>query len=333
MTKITASLILLFGLIACGDNNENENCDFIPRTNNIDLSLSFESLEDSLPLVETKAELVKFLAHHPQIRDHFFNRQSYQDDSVFINTLFNRFSHPAIDTLLQETHVAFGNGENLKSQFVEAFKNIKYYYPDFNPPKIQTLVSGLESDVIVSDTLVMIGLDYFLGEGARFKPNVYDYILKRYTGDFIVPSVVLLYGISDRFNKTNLNDNTVLSDMISYGKAYAFSKKILPCTPDSILIGYSKQDIHGAVFNESTIWKKMIEDQVLFSTSHLIKQKYIAERPHTNEISPQCPGRIGMWVGWQIANKYLDETNKTLPELMRETDAQRIFKESNYRPR
>lgn len=332
MAKKIAFLILFLVMISCGSNNQDEDCDFIPETDDISLSLIYESLEDSLPEVETKTELVNFLSHYPQIRDHFFNRQVYPDDSTFINTLFDRFRHPAIDTLLQETHQIFGNGEELKSQFLAAFKNIKYYYPDFNPPKIQTMISGLETDVLVSDTLVIVGLDYFLGEGARFKPNMYDYILKRYTKKFIVPSVVLLYGISNRFNKTDLDDNTVLSDMIAYGKAYAFTKKMLPCTADSILIGYSKQDVDGAVFNESTIWKKMIEDQILYSTSHLIKQKYIAERPHTNEISPQCPGRIGMWVGWQIVDQYLEQTTKTLPELMKETDTQKIFRESNYRP-
>ena len=322
----------MFALFACGDNDQSEKCEFIPDTNDINLELIFESLEDSLPAAKTKAELVSFLSRHLEVRDYFFNRQAYPDDSTFINALFNRFSHPAIDTLLMETHKIFGNGESLKNEFLSAFKNIKYYYPDFVPPKVQTMISGLETDLIVNDTLVIIGLDYFLGKDARFKPNMYEYMLKRYNKDFVAPSVVLLFGISERFNKTSLNDNTALTDMIAYGKAYIFTKRVLPCTPDSILIGYSKKDIEGAVYNESTIWKKMIEDQVLFSTSHISRQKYIAERPQTTEISPQCPGRIGMWVGWQIANHYLDETGKKLPDLMREADARKIFLESKYRP-
>jgi len=233
--------------------------------------------------------------------------------------------------LLQETHSVFGRGQELKEQFTAAFKNIKYYYPAFNPPKIQTIISGLETDVIASDSLVIIGLDYFLGSGAQFRPNMYKYMLRRYNKDFVAPSVVLLFGISDRFNKTNVNDNSVLSDMVAYGKAYAFTKKMLPCTSDSILIGYTQNETQSVLYNEGKIWKKMIEDQVLFSTSHIIKQKYISERPKTIEISAQCPGRIGMWMGWRIVNRYLEETGKKLPDLMREADAQKIFKESKYR--
>lgn len=185
---------------------------------------------------------------------------------------------------------------------------------------------------MVTDSLVIIGLDYFLGENAKYKPNMYDYILRRYNKDFIVPSVVLLMGISEKFNKTNMQDKTVLADMLAYGKAYSFTKRMMPCSPDSVLIGFTKRELEGAIYNESTIWKHMIEDQILFSTSHMIKQRYIGERPKTIEISAQCPGRIGMWVGWRMADKFMEGNNKSLNDLMSESDAQKIFKMSKYKP-
>src|SRR6185436_8465399 len=185
---------------------------------------------------------------------------AYPSDSAFINELFARFSHPSIDTLLTETHRVFGNGEELKSQFERAFKNLKYYYPQFIPPKIQTVISGLETDVMVTDSLVIVGLDYFLGEGARYRPDMYDYMQKRYHKNFVLPSVILLYGISERFNKTKPDDKTALADMIAYGKAYTFTQHVLPCIPDSVLTGYTQREIDGAIYNESKIWKKMIED-------------------------------------------------------------------------
>ena len=311
--------LLLAVLFAC-DSNEKK------------VDVQFESLEDSLASIETKSQLVQFLSHHPELRDNFFSRESYPDDSVYINELFNRFTHPAIDTLVMETHRVFGNGEALKEQFEEAFKNIKHHYPDFVPPKIQTVISGLETDVMVTDSLVIIGLDYFLGPQARFKPNMYEYMLKRYHKDFVVPSVLLLYGISDRYCKTNLEDKTTLGDMVAYGKAYTFTKLMLPKVADSTIIGYTQREIDGALYNESKIWKRMIGDQVLFGTSHMIKQKYISERPKTVEISAQCPGRIGMWVGWRICTQYMRESKKSLTELMQESDAQKILKLSKYRP-
>lgn len=319
-------------LLACSDSGE-EKCAFVPETASVKVNLSFESLEDSLPNVSGKSQFVGFFTRHPEMRDVFFNRAAYPGDSVFINELYSRFTNPHLDTLLMETHRVFGNGEELKAQFISAFTNLKYYYPDFQPPKIQTVITGLESDLFVSDSLVIIGLDYFLGDSARYRPNMYQYMLSRYNKNFVVPSVLLLMGIDSRFNKINPDDKTVLSDMVAYGKAYQFTKLMVPCTPDSILMGYTKQEMEGSRKYENLIWSRLVEDQVLYATSHLVKQKYIAERPKTVEVGDQCPGRIGTWVGWQIVRKF-SETHPEikLPQLMQMQNASTLFKESGYRP-
>jgi len=195
------------------------------------------------------------------------------------------------------------------------------------------VITGLETDLFVSDSLVIIGLDHFLGPGARYELNMYDYMKKRYHQDFIVPSVMLLYGIDNRYNKINPADRTILGDMIAYGKAYHFSKLMTPCTPDSVLIGYSSDEMDGARQNENLIWSRLVEDQVLFSTSNQDKQKYIAERPKTLEVGEKCPGRIGTWIGWQIVEQYHHEhADKSLAEIMGMSDAADLFKASGYKP-
>lgn len=328
-------LVIAVGAIlfaSCKDSGE-EKCAFIPEIGSVKVNLQFESLEDSLPGITTKSQLVHFLTIHPEVRDVFFNRQNYPSDSAFINGLYDRFTNPHLDTLLQETHRVFGNGAELKGEFEKAYANLKYYYPDFQPPKVQTVITGLESDLFVSDSLVIIGLDYFLGAGAKYRPSMFDYMLRRYNKNFIVPSVLLLTSIDNRFNKVDLNDKTVLADMIGYGKAYYFTKMMLPCTPDSVLIGYTKKEIEGSREFENLIWSRFVEDQVLYSTSHLLKQTYISERPKTIEVGEQCPGRIGQWVGWQMVKKYADtHPDVKLPQIMDMQNASQFFKESGYKP-
>ncbi len=326
-----ATLVLL--AVAC--SSDEKTCVYIPDTSKIPLELNYQSLEDSLPAVMTKSDLVRFMNHHPDTRDIFFNRGAYPSDSTFINRLFNRFSNPHIDTLLMETHRVFGNGQGLRAEFYQAYANLKYYYPDFNPPKIQTLISGLESDLFVTDSAVYVSLDYFLGPGAKYRPNnMYAYMLRRYTKDFIVPSVMLLMGVDSRFNQTQPEDRTVLAEMIAYGKAYYFAKRMLPCVSDSLLIGYSAREMQGSLDFENLIWSRLVQDEVLFSTSHLVKQKYLAERPKTIEVGEECPGRIAQWVGWRIVEKYMaDHPDVSLQQLMAQRDAQKLFKESGYKPR
>ena len=254
MKRLSGALFLvLMGLFSCKKSNE-EKCAFVPDTKNISLEIKIETFEDSVASFTTKKQVINFLAHHPPLRDHFFGRESYPSDSIFINELYRRFTSPSIDTLLMETHRVFGDLTDLKKEFQQAFVNIRYYYPNFHPPKIQTILSGLETDLLVSDTLIVISLDYYLGAGAKYRPNTYEYILRRYKKDFIVPSVLLLYGIDRSFNNMDLTDKTALADMIAYGKAYYFAKHMLPCVPDSVFIGYSSEEIEGARQNESQIY-------------------------------------------------------------------------------
>lgn len=334
MKKLSfAAVLVLMSLFGCEKKDKEEQCAFVPDTKHITVDLRIERLEDSVASINTKTQLVNFLKHHPVLRDHFFRRAGYPGDSIFINELYHRLTNPAIDTLLMETNRVFGDLSDLKKEFSQAFANLQYYYPNFHPPKIQTILSGLETDLLVSDTLIVIGLDYYLGRGAKYRPNTYEYMLRRYKKDFIVPSVLLLYGIDPGFNKTEISDKTVLADMIAYGKAYYFARHMLPCVPDSVFIGYTSEEINGARQNEGLIYVRLIENEVLYSTSHQIKQHYLDERPKTLEVGETCPGRIATWIGWEIVNSYADHhPDKKLPQVMAESQANAFFKDSKYRP-
>lgn len=324
-------IVSVFFLGSCGSGKE-EACVFQPDAARV--TLDFTTLQDSFANISSKKDLVKLLTRHPVVRDHIFRRADYPDDSVFVNELYARVSNPYFDTLSMEVARVFGNLSSLKAQFEEAFSNLKYYYPNVSPPKVQTIVSGLiDNDLLVTDSLIIVSLDYFLGPGAKYRPKMYEYLLRKYDPDDIVPSCMLIYGISDRFNKIQQADQTVLADMIAYGKAFYFAKHMLPCEPDSVLIWYTPEEINGSRKNENLIWARFIESQVLFSTSKKVKQDYLGERPVTIQVGEKCPGRIGQWVGWRIVNKFGEShPDVKLPDLMALDDAQKIFKESRYKP-
>lgn len=330
MRKLTFILIA-FLLWKCGD--EKEQCVFTPDLSAVQIDLDIQHFEDTLAGIRTKQALVDFLSRYPVIRDEMLRRAEYPDDSTFVNEMFKRFTNPGIDTLLAETKRVFGDGSALKEEFEKAFAHVRYYYPDFDPPKIRTIITGLDSDLYVTDSLIMVGLDFFLGQGASYRPKTYDYLLRRYDPHDIVPSCLLLYGIGPRFNKTDLKDRTVLADMLAYGKSFYFAKHMLPCTPDSVLISYTTDEITGADENEELIWARFIQDKVVFSTNVMDKKNYLGDRPVTVQVGEKCPGRIGQWIGWQIVREYMaSHPETTLPELMQMDDAQKIFKESNYKP-
>lgn len=321
-------------LTACNDKEDNE-CAYQPDISAVKIDLEIEQLEDHLLDVKTKAELRTFLQEHPVITEYFLKRSQYPDDSVMMEALFKRFQNPHIDTLQNEIDRIFGDLSELKADLTTAFTHLKYYYPDVKLPRVQTVATGLDNDLFVSDSLIVIGLDYYLGDNAKFRPlGLYQYILDRYRPGYIVPSIMLLYGISGQYNKTDVSDKTMLADMIGYGKSFYFAKRMMPCTPDSVLIWYSPEEIEGVRENQDIVWAHFIENQLLYETNHMIKKKYIEERPKTFEIGEKAPGRIATWLGWEIVNQYMEKHEEvSLPELMSISDAKKIFNEANYKPK
>jgi hypothetical protein len=332
MKKIVLALGLGLILWSCAEKEAKEECAFTPEpTQPVEIQVGH--FEDSIANIKSKKELVSLLTRKPIYRDFIFKRQEYPNDSVFVSEIFKKVSHPAFDTLLMEAKVVFGDGHKLEKEFEEAFTNLKYYYPDFVAPRVETVINGLDTDLYVSDSLIIVGLDSFLGKGAKYRPNVYEYLLRQYNKENIVPSCMLIYGIGNRFNKTDNTDKTVLADMIAYGKSFYFAKHLLPCVPDSTFIWYTPEEIRGSRKNQDLIWARLVNDKVLFSTSHVMKQKYLGERPKTIDVGPDCPGRIAQFIGWQIINSYMDENPEvSLSQMMNEPNPSKLFRDSKYKP-
>jgi len=332
MVKISIFFLQIITIITIFGCNSNNQCENIPEITN-PINLNIERLESSLLNISNKEELKFFIESEPEIAEFFLHRSDFPNDSIFINETFRKFSNPYLDSLGIEVNRVYGELSQLKKELEEAFSNYKYYFPDARLPEIKTIVSGFGHDMLVSDTLIIIGLDYWMGEGAKYRPmGLYNYVLKRYEPEYIVPTIMLLYGIDGKININNKNDHTMLSDMISYGKAFYFAKSVMPCTPDSILIWYSGEEWEGVIENQRIIWSHFLQNELLYETSHIIKKKYVDDRPKTYEIGPKCPGRISTWLGWEIVKDYMKEEDVSLQELMKTTDAQMIFNKSKYKP-
>ena len=87
------------------------------------------------------------------------------------------------------------------------------------------------------------------------------------------------------------------------------------------------------VENEGLIWNYIIQNENLYSIDPVVIQIYIGESPFTQNMPQASPGNIGQWVGWQVVKEYMSNNpKKPLTELMAMSDAQTLFKNSNYKP-
>ena len=174
-----------------------------PDLSDVKVDVKVKRLEQEMFALKNKEELRKFIKSHPALSHEFFQVDQYPNDSVLVNALFQLINDPYIDTLYRETEDRFGDFSDIKAQFTQAFRHIKYYYPEFKAPIIYTMITGFGRDLFVSDSIIILGLDYYVGKEATYRPlDIPKYILTRYEKEYIVPTCVLL--MSSKYNKVNV---------------------------------------------------------------------------------------------------------------------------------
>jgi hypothetical protein len=314
-------LLVFIGLISF-------SCSESSKIKNIDVKVNIERFDEKIMSVKSQAELAKLFAENPDYSRSLY--RAFPDDTALISHVFYISQHPDTRKFYAETKANFGDLAVLKAEFKSAFQHIKHTYPTFKEPKIMLTFTGLENDLFVSDSLIIISIEAFNGPKATYRPDQPNYILQRYTPAHIVPSVIRF--LSDSYNKTAHTDQTFLADIIYYGKSLEFAKQMMPDTPDSLIIGYKNQDLENTWVAQDLIWAHVIDKKLLYEKNPMFKEKYLGERPAVPEIGPQCPGRIGQWLGWRIVKRYMNENPKiSFKVLMDKPNAEEILKESGYR--
>lgn len=236
--------------------------------------------------------------------------------------------------LFSEVGKAFPDFEDEKQDLEVLFQHIKYYFPQFKIPQIITLTNEVEYKyrVILADTLLLIGLDNYLGPKHRFYVDIQNYIAAGLDKKFIISDV------ADNFAKKvvpRLHDRTFLSDAIYYGKILYLKDKLMPSAEDAIKMGYSQEDLDWALANEEPIWRNFIEEEHLYSTDSELKLRFIEPAPFSKfglDLDNESPGRLGQYLGWQIVRAFMNKNEITLQQLFK-LPAEEIFKKSSFKPR
>ena len=179
----------------------------------------------------------------------------------------------------------------------------------------------------------------FLGPDSKFYPSLKQsiplYISRRFTPEHITPRVIETLVREEMFPEKD-DVTSFLDNMVYNGKIMYLMDAIMPNVADTLKIGYTPQQLDWCKTYEASVWGYFLEENLLFETDHFKYQKYLNEAPFTpgigerNESAP----KLGVFIGWQIVKKYMEKNPEvSLQQLMEENDAQKILKESKYKPK
>lgn len=257
------------------------------------------------------------------------------DDTAYLAEALPQFLN---DTLYgfgetnREAQRQFANIDTIQNQLDMAFARLHYLYADLPIPTIYFFVSGFNASVLFVDDDLAVGTDMYLGSDWKYYNQVvYEYQKQTMCKQCIPVDLVSAYLFRNLpYTSTK---NRLLENMLYRGKIMYLLSVLLPDYSEYEIMGYTKEQWDWCLDNELAIWNRMMDQRDLFKTETMVLTSYLNDGPFTSEISQSSPGRLGTWIGWRIAESYMEHNEDvTMQQLMANGDAQDILANSFYRP-
>lgn len=275
------------------------------------------------------------LYQHPLFLKEYGEKVIYigsPDSTGFINRLDKFFSEPTLMKIYEDQQIQFDNIEAINRELAEAMDSFLKNFLQVKKPQIYMHVSGLNQNVIVTDEILSLSVDKYLGVGyPLYKNFFYDYQRQTMSADRIVPDYLLGFMMANF--PFQGNDELLLDRILYEGKLRYILSVILPDRNEWEYVGYNKEQYEWCTIHESRIWKSILENQHLFQPDYKTTQQYLVNAPYTSSLPTESPGRVGVWLGYQIISTYMKKNpNVSLLELVQKVDYQELLKQSKYKP-
>ena len=321
MRKMLFILGLLLVMSSCTDTNNHQ-----VDVSTINAKVNLVRFEQAFFTAKPN-ELPQLKKEYPL----FFNPAT--PDSVWVVQMTDTLNLE----LFHETQQVFPTFDKQKQDFLALFKHIKYYYPSWKEPEVNTLINY----VVYPDRMIyaerynklLVSIDNYLGEKDSLYVEVPAYMKVQMKPTQIVSDAALEIGASF---VTKPYDTHFLANMIYEGKKLYLSDLFMPSASDVEKINYTEEQLQWAKDNEPFIWEYYVSREMLYSNNKKLRKYFLELAPFSKfflEVDADSPGRIGQWMGWQIVRAFM-QNNKDVPlDKMLQMEADELLKKSKYKPR
>lgn len=217
------------------------------------------------------------------------------------------------------------------------FQHIRYYFPDFSVPKVYIFSSGtkmyLEPVMYVpKENLLFIDISGFMGNKNKFYDGIENYLQLQMNPENLLPQAAEAIARSMIPPPSGTPD--FLEKMVQMGKLKTTQQAFLPKTSPATILNLTPAQMKWNQENEGNIYNYFVENDLLFQTDLKLDERFLTKAPFSKfytEIDKEASPQVGVFIGKQIVDSYLNKTNPTLPELLA-TPNKEIFNQSQYKP-
>ncbi|MGM0377710.1 MAG: gliding motility protein GldB [Bacteroidota bacterium] len=255
------------------------------------------------------------------------------EDGEYTDNLSKFLAYEPNKEVYDTCRKVFSDKEQLKNEISRAFRYYKHYFPERETPDVYLHISGFNESVAVDSGWVSVSVEKYLGRDCVFYEwlQTPEYLRTQMEPERVVPDIMRAIGMTEYAYNDSVND--LISQMVYHGKMLHFVEHTIPEIPDTLLFGYSEDQMEWCRTNEAFMWETMIEKKHLFSTEQDLIRKYVGDAPFTNFFGQESPGRTGRYIGYKLMESWMDQhSEKSFKDMMEATDPHNILSNAGYRP-
>ncbi len=256
------------------------------------------------------------------------NMRCYLNDTITLNI------REAIDT-------TSGSPEKLaefSKDIEDGFKRLHALAPTEPIPDIILMTSGYNWGVYPRprENYVAVGLEHFIGHDHPILNTLPPRLFPEYRKLRMHPDLMTV-NVFRGWVQVNFQDRifgTKLIDEVLYmGKVLWLVDKCMPDLHKHLLMDWTPNELAWAEANEENIWIELQPADILFESNRTIYSRWLTEGPFTRAgaIPQESPDRLGVWMGYQIVDDYMNANPETTVDELFNTTKHTPFLKT-YRP-
>ncbi|WP_299230451.1 gliding motility lipoprotein GldB [uncultured Bacteroides sp.] len=244
------------------------------------------------------------------------------NDEKINDRLCAYYSDTSLVNLMLDVEDKYKDLGSFEKDLTKGFLYLKKRMSSFPIPVVYSQISALNQSVVVSDSLIGISLDKYMGEDyPMYKRYYYNYQRVSMNPDRIVPDCLSFYLLSLYPFPWDRNHRTLFDLMMYRGKIAWITEKALGSEElGTKVLGYNDMQLEWCRKNKKQFIEWVNKANHLESTDPMIIRSYLQPMPN-RILNEDVPPMIGIWLGMQYIDEYMKKNpGVTFEELLNNTD-------------
>ncbi len=244
------------------------------------------------------------------------------DDEKINDRLCAYYSDTSLVNLMLDVEDKYKDLGSFEKELTKGFVYLKKRIPSLIIPAVYSQISALNQSVVVSDSLIGISLDKYMGEDyPMYTRYYYSYQRASMKPERIVPDCLSFYLLSLYPFPWDRNHRTLFDLMMYRGKIAWITEKALGREDlGAKILGYDEHQLEWCRKNKKQFIEWINKAGHLECTDPMIIRAYLQPMPNP-VLNEDVPPMIGIWLGMQYIDEYMKKNSGvTLEELLKNTD-------------